>query len=467
MATPTLSRHESLCFSPVPLGASRRGTHATVKDGTFVLFDAHHDGYFHSATDDTVGCATNLAIAKAMMMSGYKPKHTVRFMFVTGEEFGYTNCYNDWCIGAWWAATHGHPEWIGKIRGFINNDQTQGAGRFNMTANPEFRPYLNAQGTASGSLFGTRGWRVATTPNSTWNDSFTFTAAGAPCVTVSSGGKVPQSNGVYHTQYMTIDLNDFTGLAQDAKFIGRLAQGLDGGLLPYSFTARATELAGKVDASALTLAGADAGAVTRLQNDIVAFQAAAAAFDGRAGSIPASHYPSTNAAVLRIHKELGITFTGQDVWQVAIYPHEQVFADVQRLETAIAALKLTTPDTATALTALSNVAWSGVGLRLSQPVYLHLITRLDPNYYRAAWGAQGHTLELASLLNIVPQYEAIQAGTWDSTTVAQLNAMLQHDLGDLNDRLNAMSDTLEQVIPQINALPHRESHCRDAHARTR
>ena len=93
-----------------------------------------------------------------------------------------------------------------------------------------------------------------------------------------------------------------------------------------------------------------------------------------------------------------------------------------------------------------------MGLRLSQPVYLHLITRLDPNYYRAAWGAQGHTLELASLLNIVPQYDAIQAGTWDSTTVAQLNAMLQHDLGDLNDRLNAMSDTLEQVIPQINAL---------------
>ena len=67
-------------------------------------------------------------------------------------------------------------------------------------------------------------------------------------------------------------------------------------------------------------------------------------------------------------------------------------------------------------------------------------------------GAQGHSLELASLLNIVPQYEAIQAGTWNTTTVTQLNAMLQHDAGDLIDRLNAMSDTLEQVTPQIDAL---------------
>ena len=35
--------------------------------------------------------ADNLAIAKAMVLSGYRPQHTVRFMFATGEEFGYTN----------------------------------------------------------------------------------------------------------------------------------------------------------------------------------------------------------------------------------------------------------------------------------------------------------------------------------------------------------------------------------------
>ena len=84
-----------------------------VKDGTFVLFDAHHDAHFHSACDDITGCTVNMAIAKAMVMSGYRPKYTMRFMFVTAEEFGYTNSYNDWCIGAWWAITHAHPDWVG------------------------------------------------------------------------------------------------------------------------------------------------------------------------------------------------------------------------------------------------------------------------------------------------------------------------------------------------------------------
>ena len=97
-----------------------------VKDGTFVLFGAHHDGYFHSATDDTDGDVNNLAIAKAMVKSGYRPQHTVRFMVTTGEEFGYVNSYYDWCIGAWYSITHAHPAWAGKIRAFLNSDHFVG-----------------------------------------------------------------------------------------------------------------------------------------------------------------------------------------------------------------------------------------------------------------------------------------------------------------------------------------------------
>ena len=55
-----------------------------------MLLAAHHDAYFHSGTDDTSCVANNLAIAKAMVQSNYRPNYTVRFMFDTGEEFGYT-----------------------------------------------------------------------------------------------------------------------------------------------------------------------------------------------------------------------------------------------------------------------------------------------------------------------------------------------------------------------------------------
>ena len=44
-----------------------------VHDGSFVLFAAHHDAHFHAATDDISCVANDMAIAKAMVMSGYRP----------------------------------------------------------------------------------------------------------------------------------------------------------------------------------------------------------------------------------------------------------------------------------------------------------------------------------------------------------------------------------------------------------
>ena len=54
-------------------------------------------------------------------------------------------------------------------------------------------------------------------------------------------------------------------------------------------------------------------------------------------------------------------------------------------------------------------------------MYAHLLTRLDPDYYRVAWGAQGHPVW--PVLDVIPQYNAIEAGTWDAQTVAELTAM--------------------------------------------
>jgi len=98
-----------------------------VHDGTFVLFGTHHDVHFHAADDDSSCVADNLAIAKAMLMSGYRPQHTVRFMITTGEEFGYTNSWYDWSIGAWWSITHTHP--IGWARSASSSTATTSPGR--------------------------------------------------------------------------------------------------------------------------------------------------------------------------------------------------------------------------------------------------------------------------------------------------------------------------------------------------
>lgn len=55
-------------------------------------------------------------------------------------------------------------------------------------------------------------------------------------------------------------------------------------------------------------------------------------------------------------------------------------------------------------------------------------------------------------MDVVPQFNAIKGGTWNQKTIDQLQSMRNHDLKDLNGRLNAMSRALERITPQIAAL---------------
>ena len=420
------------------------------RDGSFVLFDAHHDAHFHSATDDTAGVASNLAIAKAMMMSGYRPQHTVRFMFVTGEEFGYTNSWYDWCTGAWWQITHADPDWAGRIRGLLNDDQIEGYGPLTVSTTPELVSWLKNEAVAEAGLI-PQGFNADTAiniPDFSWQDAWTFTAAGVPGMAFSSAGK-PGSAGNYHTNYMTAKWLDWPGMAQQMKFIERVAMGLDTGLAPYDLKARADELAGNVAAGDLLTAGAKPAAVTRLSNDVAAFQSAAAAYAARKGSIPMAHYGAVNWWLRRIEKTLDGNFTALSAFDTTIYPHQQVLSDVQSFNQAIAALQQSPADTSTALDALSNVGLTYYGLAFSHPVYVHDLTRRVPSYNRVTWGGQGH---LVRFFDVTPQYGAIQGGTWTEETIDQLEAMRHIDVRDLNARLNAMSRALEQVTPRINAL---------------
>jgi Peptidase family M28 len=416
----------------------------TAKDDSFVLFGAHHDGYFHTATDDTDGVVGNMTIAKAMIMSGYKPKHTVRFMATTGEDFGYVNATYDWCIGSWWTITHAHPEWAGKIRALLNTDHIVGVNPLKIST-PDFTPFVSDLAAASGSLL-PYGYTINPT-SSTWKDSWTFGAAGVPVVNFEN--KV-DSTGDYHTQYMRSDLIDWANFANITKFIFKVEQPFnDGGLLPYGLESRADSLASTVVPADLLDAGANAGAVGRLQKAVAAFQTAAGDYETRKASISESDYGAVNASLLKIQKQVSLALTGLSPFQGTIYPHEQVLLDVQLLNEAIMSLQAPA-DTDAALSALAGVDLTSNGLMLSHEVYAHLLTRMDPSYYRVAWGAQGHPVW--PLLDVMPQYNAIEAGAWNAQTVAQLTAMRDQDLIDLNSRLDAMSASLEKVTPQIDAL---------------
>jgi hypothetical protein len=418
----------------------------TVKDGTFVLLAAHHDAYFHSGTDDTSCVANNLAIAKAMVQSNYRPNYTVRFMFDTGEEFGYTNAYYDWCIGAWYAITHRHPGWAGKIRLFLNSDYFANKAPLALSTSADLAPLADRVIADSAGLlpFGSS----VSAAQGTWTDGWTFQAAGVP--TIAFGASAANADdGTYHTQYMLPRQVDWPYVAKIAKVMFRLADATQRGLLPYNVESRAAELASQVVPADLTGAGANAPLVTRLQNDIGAFRTAAAAYQVRRGAIAAAHYAAVNRSLLRIEKTIDKSFTALDVWDQTIYPHQQVLSDVQSLNTAIADLQKATPDASDAQTALANVALTAVGLVLDHSKYVIELKHHDPSYSRVTWGGQGH---LVHYLDVVPQYDAIAAGTWDATTIKQLTAMRDLDVRDLNSRLKAMDATLRAITPQIKTL---------------
>ena len=416
-----------------------------VKDGTFVLFGAHHDGFFHTGTDNTSGCVGNLLTAKAMIASGYRPTHTVRFMWTTGEEYGLANSYDDWCIGAWWAITHTHPDWAGKIRAFLNVDHWTLDGKLIMRS-PEFAPVLTSDATASGALL-PNGYQVQTS-SSTWQDTWTFEAAGVPIVTFLNK---QVGDPRYHSQYMLPYLVNWPYTGGLIKFIFKVEKQVnDGALIPSGLKGRADDLAATVVPADLLVAGANAGAVSRLQNDITALQTASAAYESRAASIPAAHDAAVNDGLLAIWKEFNVQLMGQNPYQVSGYRHEQTLLDAQSLNQAIAALQEVTPDTAAALSALSNVDLTFYGTELSHSVYAHLLTRLDPNYSAAGWGNMANPVW--PLLDVMPQYNAIAAGNWNAATITQLQVMRSQDLKDLDSRLDAMSAALEKITPQINAL---------------
>ena len=416
----------------------------TVNDGTFVLFASHQDCHFRDSTDDTGAVVNELTIAKAMMTSGYKPKHTVVFMFTTAEEFGYTNAWYDWSSGAWHAITQAHPDWAGRIRMFLNMEGMAAGGRLSMGTSPDLAPWLETEASDAGGVV-PRGYRVST-PASTWQDGWTFTAAGVPTAVFSSGGTPA---GTYHTQYHTFDMIVWPDMANIAKFLFHIQNRVDDGLLPYALKSRADEVAAAVIPGDLFAAGAGAAAVGRLQNAVNAFRNAANGYEARKAFIPANSVPSANATLLKVEKLINGNLTALSAWDWTIYPHEQVRDDLLYLNQAISALDQSQPKPAVALDALSNVALTSYGLLFSHDVYVHDLTRRDPDYYRVTWGAQGH---LINYLDVVPQYRAIEAGTWDADTIAQLKAMRLLDVGDLNSRLVDMAEALDAAAVRVNSV---------------
>ena len=92
--------------------------------------------------------------------------------------------------------------------------------------------------------------------------------------------------------------------------------------------------------------------------------------------------------LIRIEKIIHDEFIALDCWDYTIYPHEQVFRDVQSLNASLEALDAAIIDPDAAAGPLWDVGQMYYGLTFSYDAFVDDQKRHDPTYYRIAWVAR-------------------------------------------------------------------------------
>ena len=419
-------------------------------DAKKILFGAHHDAYFTGAIDNTTGCVGELTIAKALKMSGYTPRNTLKFVAFTHEEWGAVDSYYDFLMGSYRAITGRHAGWAGSVAGMINLEGLGcPQGQTRLYSNPELAPWMQKIVDAHPELMGPTLPNVVSPWANAYTDQWPLTAKGVPSITYIPKPRPLWYPIYYHSSEDRPDTVDWDFFAKGAKLMQRFMVGLDAGVLPYDLRARATEIAGLTSPTALNAAKVDAALNTRVQNAVSAFSTAAANLEARRASFAPADTNAINTQLVDIEKALCGNLTALDWWDGTTIPHAQVLWDLQGVQAALTALAKTPADTAAALDALDGVGYTYYGKEFSREVFLLEQERHDPSYERIFWGGLGH---LPQPIDVMPAYDVIGAGGDMTPAVAMLTAIETQKRAELQARLADLAGLLEVVTPQIDAV---------------
>ena len=315
-----------------------------------VVLGGHHDGWFTSAFDDATGVAVTLALARAYVEAGVRPRRPHVFVSHTAEEYGIAEARYDWCYGAWYQVVEAHRDWGSRAAFYLNVEGSGFPAPLTLDAPPELASWargLCRAGERDGLL--PLGWQIRR-PN-TWTEVWTFLAAGVPGVNVSTFS-AEYKETLYHTQYDTSDRVDFDYLASLTRLFARLLADVDDdpdAILDYRERAR------DVARSAPEL---------RAAADMLRDQ------HGR-----------------RRFTAVGRGLYGLDAGDAAAYPHEQTGRDIDHLEKALAALRR--GDRRAAARQAERVGLNHLGADLSRECFRREHARRGRRAPRACWAAQG------------------------------------------------------------------------------
>jgi Iap family predicted aminopeptidase len=379
------------------LAANVVGVLSGRRAGAPAVVAGHHDGWFGGAFDDASGVAVSLALARAFVAAGVRPRRSLAFVSHTAEEYGIADSRYDWCYGAWYQVVVEHPDWGRRVPFYLNVEGSGSKDRFTVDTPPELAGWSRRvlrRAARDGLL--PHGYALGTP--STWTEVWPFLAAGVPGINVSTFTS-EYDRTEYHTQYDSAASVDFDYLARLTRICARFlleAEGVDS-LLDYG--ARVADLRKH---------GIDLPALERLS--------------GRAA-----------------FTAVGRGFHGLDAQETAAYPHEQTARDVERLEEALALVR--DERWAGAARQLARVGLNRLCADLSEEAFRRERARRGRRAERATWGAQGDPdvgpnlwRELASLRH---EPGARPVGPWIERSLERHLARSRRELTRRLDRMAA------------------------------
>jgi hypothetical protein len=415
------------------------------RSGQKVILNAHHDAHLRPGLDDTGAVAETLALAKAMKMSGYQPRRDIVFFFDTAEEFGYTNCWYDWSTGAWYYITQAHPQWAGQIAAMWSIELMAREGaKLDFNTSPELASWLDFE--AGGEDTALPNGYTLETPQSTWQNGWSFQGMGVPSFEISAGGE--RYDEMYHSTYEVASELDWDYMAEIDKFFFRLFKSMDRGTLWYDFGARGKDLASSIDPDELVAAGVDGNSAAVLAAQAARLQRKGDKWSTGHWYVKRSAVATANELSLRAAKRSLKGYQALDAWDYSCYPHQQTMWDIEYMDSAIAKLQADPVDAAGASEDLAGVGINWYATLFSPSVVNWDLTRHDPDYYRVTWGSMGKQV---NHFDMSPVWALIEAGQYDKA-IARLQKMRAADAIDLQSRVDGMIDTTTAVLSTLDKL---------------
>ena len=236
-----------------------------------IIVGGHYDVHFTGFQDDNCAVGLVLAMAKAMIDSGYQPENDIVFCLHGAEEWGSSYTQYDWTVGAWEMINNVHPEWVGKTLAFLNFELP--AYEFDTYTSTYSAPEMYAmldyfaneypyspdpEGCFPDGVL-TEGYQTYT-----YSDDFSYYAAGVPSTV---NGFLLQKDmetvfpfyvDIYHSQYDTPDTYNEAVMDFNLKYYGALAMYIDQTPALYlDFTAQYDRILASMDEALMTEAGVD------------------------------------------------------------------------------------------------------------------------------------------------------------------------------------------------------------------